>query len=1056
MRKFIYIFFAILALGLVGAAVTAKAAGCNPFLVAVGGTGACTFSPGRLLYGSGTGAIQTVATTSVTCTGTASCTGFSVIGSSPITINATGGSGSGNVSTSTGETSGFLAYWTSTNATPATLGKVATTALTASGVLSLSNPISVIGSSASALTLTGGTAGQYLTWLNGVPTWSATTTFATTSNSGGWGFNMANNIQTLNIPTQDGTQVLGLLSAANWSTFNSKQPAGNYITSLTTDVTASGPGAAAATIANNAVTYAKFQQVAANSVVGNNTSATANAISLSTTSLFAAGTAGQVLALDASGNWRPQSTTTFSAGTNVSLLTQGNNIQISATAGASTDFSYLTNYGLLSAATTSPLWARLGLFASSTSHFDQFDVGSTTTGTMATSTFFGNTSTRGNASSTNLFVSSLTSGNCLQAATAGLVTTTAGPCGTVTSIATNNGLTGGTITTSGTIGLAAVTQGYMGNNTAASAVPTSLSTSTQLFNPGSTAGQVLTWNGSGYFPTTPTAASTDFSFLTNYGVLTAATTSPIWARSGVFASSTSQFDQINIGSSTLGTMSTSTNFGNWIVKGNASSTNLVVSALGSAAVTNVCAGIQGLLTISGCNNGTVTSIATNNGITGGTITTTGTIGLANINQGYMGNNTPSATTPTSLSTSTQLFNPGGTAGQVLMWNGTGWFPFATTTFAAGTGISLATAGNAITITNSGVTSLTNGTGVNCSGTSPGSCSLAAITTGVLANTSAGSAIPTATATSSLYVGTTGQNAFFAGTGVIQGTSTVFETSASFVGIASTSPWAVFSINPTASTGAFPEFVVGSSTRTDFVINNAGNVGIASTSPSADLSITDADGTGDAGGIYVKTTTNDARAFVIENQQASSTVTLGTVDTNGIFWQVSTSSTLFPTVENAANVSASTIAVDAFGRFTMGSTTPSAAITLDLASSTNSLRTVPVMVAQLLASVKYVWFEIDEYGHTLLGGPPPVLSSCGTNPVITGNDKAGIVTVGSVSATGCTITFAFPYRSTPACIVQNQTGSITNAFNYTVTASAITVSETALTSDILNYQCNGLQ
>lgn len=43
--------------------------------------------------------------------------------------------------------------------------------------------------------------------------------------------------------------VFGCLSSADWTTFNSKQVAGNYITALTGDVTASGPGSAAATLA---------------------------------------------------------------------------------------------------------------------------------------------------------------------------------------------------------------------------------------------------------------------------------------------------------------------------------------------------------------------------------------------------------------------------------------------------------------------------------------------------------------------------------------------------------------------------------------------------------------------------------------------------------------------------------------------------------------------------------------------------------------------------------------------------------------------------------------
>lgn len=41
----------------------------------------------------------------------------------------------------------------------------------------------------------------------------------------------------------------GFLTSADWTTFNNKQAAGNYITALTGDVTASGPGSVAATLA---------------------------------------------------------------------------------------------------------------------------------------------------------------------------------------------------------------------------------------------------------------------------------------------------------------------------------------------------------------------------------------------------------------------------------------------------------------------------------------------------------------------------------------------------------------------------------------------------------------------------------------------------------------------------------------------------------------------------------------------------------------------------------------------------------------------------------------
>lgn len=48
--------------------------------------------------------------------------------------------------------------------------------------------------------------------------------------------------------TQSGVLTDGYLSFTDWNTFNSKQPAGNYITALTGDGTAAGPGSAALTL----------------------------------------------------------------------------------------------------------------------------------------------------------------------------------------------------------------------------------------------------------------------------------------------------------------------------------------------------------------------------------------------------------------------------------------------------------------------------------------------------------------------------------------------------------------------------------------------------------------------------------------------------------------------------------------------------------------------------------------------------------------------------------------------------------------------------------------
>lgn len=59
--------------------------------------------------------------------------------------------------------------------------------------------------------------------------------------------------QALSLATASGSTT-GALTSSDWTTFNSKQASGNYITALTGDVAASGPGSAAATLANTAVT----------------------------------------------------------------------------------------------------------------------------------------------------------------------------------------------------------------------------------------------------------------------------------------------------------------------------------------------------------------------------------------------------------------------------------------------------------------------------------------------------------------------------------------------------------------------------------------------------------------------------------------------------------------------------------------------------------------------------------------------------------------------------------------------------------------------------------
>lgn len=132
------------------------------------------------------------------------------------------------------------------------------------------------------------------------------------------------------------------------------------------------------------------------------------------------------------------------------------------------------------------------------------------------------------------------------------------------------------------------------------------------------------------------------------------------------------------------------------------------------------------------------------------------------------------------------------------------------------------------------------------------------------------------------------------------------------------------------------------------------------------------------------------------------------------------------------------------RISIASTTPNATFTIKPSTNID-----PFTIA---SSTDGFMMGLDKDSHQYTGGTAPVLSSCGTSPSIIGDDNTGEVTVGSVVATGCTITFTRPWANAPSCIISNQSMSITNAMTYSISTTALTVSQTGLTSAKLNYQC----
>lgn len=353
---------------------------------------------------------------------------------------------------------------------------------------------------------------------------------------------------------------------------------------------------------------------------------------------------------------------------------------------------------------------------------------------------------------------------------------------------------------------------------------------------------------------------------------------------------------------------------------------------------------------------------------------------------------------------------------------------------AGTGISVSGATGAVTITNTGVTSLAVTSPITTSGSTGSitvgcaSCLTAnqtvtltgavtgsgttAITTTfgtagantVLGNGTGATAVPTFIATSTLFVGTIGQNAYFSGTGLLTGTSTIFTTLASAVGIGTVVPSAKFDVQgtSTASTGQIADFWKSDGTNV-MRIRNDGNLGIGTTSPIAKLSVATAQSTG--GSI-----TAGARIFE-QDSTAGYGINIGAG--NGYAWIQGIQG--FQGTNGANNIVLNPIG----SNVGIATTTPANKLTIA--------------------------------GDLGFFGTIPVLSACGTSPaiIVGSTDTAGEITEGSIS-TGCTITFAVAKANAPFCTLSGKAGLV---FTYAVSASAITITNVgALSSTNVVYHC----
>lgn len=145
-----------------------------------------------------------------------------------------------------------------------------------------------------------GVSGAGLTSLGGQT--GSSQTFASGSIGTAPGISSGGNVHTLNVPMASGVGVTsGTISKTDYDFFTAKQPAGNYMTGITGDVVATGPGSVAATIQANAVTtskiadgnvttvklndkavnFAKIQDIATNKLLGRSTASSGSVEELS-------------------------------------------------------------------------------------------------------------------------------------------------------------------------------------------------------------------------------------------------------------------------------------------------------------------------------------------------------------------------------------------------------------------------------------------------------------------------------------------------------------------------------------------------------------------------------------------------------------------------------------------------------------------------------------------------------------------------------------------------------------------------------------------------------
>ncbi len=330
-----------------------------------------------------------------------------------------------------------------------------------------------------------------------------------------------------------------------------------------------------------------------------------------------------------------------------------------------------------------------------------------------------------------------------------------------------------------------------------------------------------TWANTQTFTNTPVLGSLAGLVSANSGALYASATSSASCSSGVSCSSFTVVGTVSPSITNTGLLSLAHTYGSAVTGAITFATSTATSFNGltlSNAITNSSGTftfapptVSGTLTVAGGGTG-LSSVADGSLIFGSG--STALTALASSTGGFLTNSYTTGR-PSWVATSTLNVALSDTSGTLAVLRG-------------GTGVTSFTA-NQLLYANSG------GTALAYAATSTPTLGLGLSYSGTLGAFVGGASGSFTIATSSLYSGTTGQFPYFSGTNTLTATSSLFIATNQNIGVGTTSPWGLLSVNADAI-GAAPQFVVGSSTATNFVVTNGGNVGVGTASPQAQMEV----------------------------------------------------------------------------------------------------------------------------------------------------------------------------------------------------------------------------